>query len=183
MRAPFHSEGTTPDCKELLMIAVRGFGHNVCGINQKASWNVVKANGFTRFQSTQLRSHISLRHFSKIEIRVVARRSGTGPKTTGSPNRLQQLGHRRRKVLVDGISNPIFIKVKVPLIEMFGDAALLSPGKTFYHSPESFVIVPTLINKAPIIGHLCLFYSVRHTIYVASGNHILFTNLPIGCLV
>ena len=43
-------------------------------------------------------------------------------------------------------------EVKVPSTEMFGDAAFLSPGKTFfYRSPESFVIVPTLINKAPII--------------------------------
>ena len=42
-------------------------------------------------------------------------------------------------------------EVKVPSIEMFGDAAFLSPGKTvFYRSPESFVIVPTLINKAPL---------------------------------
>ena len=42
-------------------------------------------------------------------------------------------------------------EVKVPSIEMFGDAAFLSPGKTFfYRSPGSFVIVPTLINKAPL---------------------------------
>ena len=42
-------------------------------------------------------------------------------------------------------------EVKVSSIEMFRDAAFLSPGKTiFYRSPESFVIVPTLINKAPL---------------------------------
>ena len=34
----------------------------------------------------------------------------TGTRTTGlSPTRLQQSSHRRRKILVEGIGNPIFI--------------------------------------------------------------------------
>ena len=72
----------------------------------------------------------------------------------------------------------IRVLVKFSSIEMFEDAAFLSPGKTF------FIVFQKALWSFPLLSirRLCLYYSVRHTISMATITRPVYGIISLSTL-